>query len=138
MQHWLVKQEPESYAWGTFVKEGGTAWTGVRNFQARNNLRAMKRGDKVLYYHSGEEKQVVGCAKVEREAYPDPTAEEGDWSSVDLEPVRALKKPVGLPVIKVDKILKTMLLVKQSRLSVLPLTPEQFKRILELGKGGAS
>jgi predicted RNA-binding protein with PUA-like domain len=134
MQHWLVKQEPESYAWATFVKEGRTAWTGVRNFQARNNLRAMKRGDRVLYYHSGAEKQVVGWARVEREAYRDPTATEGDWSCVDLVPVKALKKPVGLPTIKSDKLLKTMLLVRHTRLSVVPLTQEQFERILELGE----
>jgi predicted RNA-binding protein with PUA-like domain len=136
MQHWLVKQEPESYAWATFVKEGRTAWTGVRNFQARNNLRAMKRGDWVLYYHSGDEKQIVGYARVEREAYPDPTANEGDWNCVDLVPVKALKKPVSLPIIKADKTLRTMTLVRHTRLSVMPLTREQFERVLELGSQG--
>ena len=103
MQYWLVKQEPESYAWAAFVKDGRTAWTGVRNFQARNNLRVMQRGDFVLYYHSGADKQVVGYARVEREAYPDPTAEEGDWSCVDLVPVKALKQPVALETIKANK-----------------------------------
>ena len=93
--HWLVKQEPEAYSWTTFLKEGRTAWTGVRNFQARNNLRAMHKGDWVLFYHSVSEKQVVGLARVEREAYPDPTADEGDWSSVDLVPVKTLKTPVS-------------------------------------------
>ncbi len=93
MNHWLVKVEADACSWATFVKEGRTAWTGVRNFQARNNLRAMKKGDAVFYYHSGAEKQVVGLARVEKEAYPDPTAEEGDWTCVDLAPVKALTKP---------------------------------------------
>lgn len=134
MNHWLVKQEPEDYAWSAFVKDGSTAWTGVRNFQARNNLRAMKTGDLVGYYHSGADKSVVGLARVAREAYPDPTAEEGDWSAVDLKPVKALGRPVSLAEIKADKILREMLLVRQSRLSVLPVTREQFTRLLELSK----
>ena len=133
MQYWLVKQEPESYAWTTFVKEGRTAWTGVRNFQARNNLKAMKKGDLVLFYHSVTDKQVMGYARVGREAYPDPTATEGDWWCVDLVPVKALKMPVGLDVIKADKALKTIPLVKQARLSVMALTQEQFTQILQLG-----
>jgi len=136
MQYWLVKQEPESYAWATFVKEGRTAWTGVRNFQARNNLQAMKRGDLVLFYHSVTDKQVMGYARVEREAYPDPTAEEGDWCCVDLAPVKALKQPVGLEAIKADRVLKSMPLVKQARLSVMPLTREQFEQILQLDGQG--
>jgi predicted RNA-binding protein with PUA-like domain len=131
--YWLVKQEPEAYSWNTFVKEKGTAWTGVRNFQARNNLRAMKKGDSVLFYHSVSEKRVVGLARVERESYPDPTANEGDWSAVDLGPISALTNPVSLDQIKADKILRTMPLVRQSRLSVTPLTPEQFERLIELG-----
>src|SRR5881396_65112 len=102
---WLVKQEPESYSWETFVREGRTAWTGVRNFQARNHLRAMKQGDLVLFYHSVTEKQVVGLARLDKEAYPDPTAKEGEWSCVDLVPVKTLKKPVSLETIKADKIL---------------------------------
>ena len=131
---WLVKQEPESYSWTDFVKEGNAAWTGIRNFQARNNLRAMKKGDPVLFYHSGESKEVVGIARVGKEAYPDPTATEGDWSGVDLVPVKALKKPVTLGVIKADKALKEILLIRNSRLSAMPLTETQFNRILELGE----
>jgi predicted RNA-binding protein with PUA-like domain len=133
MQYWLVKQEPEAYSWANFVKDSRTAWTGVRNFQARNNLRAMKTGDRVLFYHSVSEKQVVGIARVEKEAYPDPTVKEGDWSCVDLVPVQPLKKPVTLEAIKGDKALKGLPLVKQGRLSVMPLTAEQFKRLVELG-----
>src|ERR1700741_2989410 len=101
--YWLVKQEPEAYSWDTFVKDGKTAWTGVRNFQARNNLRAMKKGDAVLYYHSGEEKQIVGLARVEKEAYRDPTADEGDWVAVDLAAIKGLAAPVSLATIKSDK-----------------------------------
>jgi len=130
--YWLVKSEPDSYSWSDFVKDGKTAWTGVRNFQARNNLRAMKPGDLVLFYHSVSEKQVVGIARVEKEAYRDPTAKEGDWSCVDLVPVKALKTPVTLETMKSDKILKEMLLVRHSRLSVTPLNETQFKRLLEL------
>ena len=132
--YWLVKQEPEAYSWATFVKEGRTAWTGVRNFQARNNLRAMQKEDLVLFYHSVSEKQVVGVARVEKEAYADPTATEGDWSVVDLRPVKTLKEPVTLETIKADKILKDMPLVRQSRLSVTPLSAAQFNRILTLAK----
>jgi len=132
MNYWLVKQEPEDYAWAAFVKDGCAAWTGVRNFQARNNLRAMRRGDFVFYYHSGKDKLVSGLAKVSLEAYPDPTAEEGDWSAVDLVPVKALAQPVALSVIKADKILREMKLAKQSRLSVSPVTREQFERLLKI------
>ena len=134
MQYWLVKQEPEDYSWGDLVSDGRTAWTGVRNFQARNNLRAMKRGDWVFFYHSVSEKQVVGIAKVAKEAYPDPTATEGDWVCVDLAPAKPLAKPVGLDTVKGDKQLKEMKLVKQSRLSVMPLTASQFRRVLKLGE----
>jgi predicted RNA-binding protein with PUA-like domain len=130
--HWLVKQEPETYSWDSFVKDGGTAWTGVRNFAARINLRAMKKGDPVFYYHSVSGKRVVGVARVEKEAYPDPTATEGDWVCVNLAPVKALKKPVSLETIKNDKILKEMPLVRISRLSVSPLSEAQFNRVLEL------
>ena len=122
VQYWLTKTEPGSYSWATFVKEGRTAWTGIRNFQARNNLRAMKKGDLVFYYHSVTDKQVMGYARVEREAYADPTASEGDWYCVDLVPVRALKKPANLETIKTDAVLKAMPLLKNSRLSVMPLT----------------
>jgi predicted RNA-binding protein with PUA-like domain len=133
-QYWLVKQEPEAYSWADFVNDGRTAWTGVRNFQARNNLRAMKKGDRVLYYHSVSDKQVVGVALVEKEAYPDPTAKEGDWVCVDLVPSKPLKTPVALEQIKKDKLLKNILLVRQSRLSVMRLSEEEFKRIVELGQ----
>src|SRR5271154_6988982 len=132
MNYWLAKSEPEAYAWSQLVKDGKTAWTGVRNFQARNNLRAMKKGDLVFFYHSVSEKQIVGLAKVAKEFYPDATAEEGDWSCVDLAPVKALIKPVTLEKIKADKLLQDMPLVKQSRLSVTPLTKEQFERLLPL------
>ena len=130
---WLVKQEPGTFSWSTLVKDGRTDWTGVRNFQARNHLRAMKKGDAVLFYHSGEEKQIVGLARVEKEAYADPTADEGDWSAVDIVPVKPLDKPVTLQQIKGDKLLKEMPLVRQSRLSVSPVTEDQFERILSLG-----
>jgi predicted RNA-binding protein with PUA-like domain len=135
MQYWLVKQEPESYSFQTLEKDGRTAWTGVRSFAARLHLRAMKKGDQVLYYHSVSEKQIVGIARVEREAYADPTATEGDWSCVDLAPVRPLKEPVALAAIKSDKILQKMALVKIGRLSVTPVTAEQFERVLKLGAG---
>jgi predicted RNA-binding protein with PUA-like domain len=134
MNYWLVKQEPESYSWSDFVKDGRTSWTGVRNFQARNNLRAMKKGNRVLFYHSVSEKQVVGLAKVDKEAYPDATASEGDWSCVDLVPVKALKKPVTLELIKADRILSELPLVRQSRLSVTPVTAAQFERLLKLAE----
>jgi predicted RNA-binding protein with PUA-like domain len=129
---WLVKQEPEDYSWSDFVKEGATEWTGVRNFQARNSLRAMKRGDTVLFYHSGKEKQVVGLARVSRPASPDPTADEGDWVSVELKPIKPLRELVMLSAIKADSALKELLLVRQSRLSVMPLSEAQLQRILQL------
>ena len=132
--YWLVKQEPEAYSWGDFEKEGRTAWTGVRNFQARNNLRAMKKGDLVFFYHSVTDKAVIGLARVDREQYLDPTAEEGDWSVVDLVPVKALRQPVTLEQIKADKVLRNMKLVRQSRLSVTPLTDAEFERLLQLSE----
>lgn len=132
MNYWLVKSEPQAYAWSQLVKDGKTAWTGVRNFQARNNLRAMKKGDSVFFYHSVSDKQVVGLARVAKEFYSDATAEEGDWSCVDLEPVKPLKTPVTLETIKTDATLKDMPLVKQSRLSVTPLTKAQAERLLKL------
>ncbi len=133
MNYWLVKSEPVAYSWATFVKDQRAAWTGVRNFQARNNLRAMKRGDLVLFYHSVTDKHVVGLARVEKEFYPDATAKEGDWSCVDLVPVKALAQPVTLEQIKADKVLADLPLVKQSRLSVTPLNTAQFLRVLTLG-----
>jgi predicted RNA-binding protein with PUA-like domain len=134
MNYWLVKSEPETYSWSTFVKDGKTAWTGVRNFAARLNLRAMKSGDAVFFYHSGEEKSVVGLARVVKEFYPDATADEGDWSCVDLAAEKSLPKPVTLAQIKADKILKETILAKQSRLSVSPLTKAQFERLLQLAE----
>jgi predicted RNA-binding protein with PUA-like domain len=136
MNYWLVKQEPEAYSWETFVKDKGTAWTGVRNFQARNNLSAMAKGDLVFFYHSVTGKNIVGIARVAKEAYPDPSAkgEKGDWVAVDLVPFKALKTPVSLEQLKSDKLLKEMKLVRQSRLSVTPVTKAEFERVLELGK----
>lgn len=134
MNYWLVKSEPGAYSWAQFLKEGRTAWTGVRNFAARLHLRAMKKGDLVFFYHSGEEKSVVGLARVEKEFYPDPTADDGDWSCVDLVPVKAVTAPVALAQIKGDKIMREMAFVKQSRLSVSPMTKAQFERLMGMGK----
>ena len=132
MNHWLVKSEPEAYSWSQFLKDGKAAWTGVRNFQARNNLRAMKKGDAVFFYHSVSDKQVVGLAKVVKEFYPDATAEEGDWSCVDLAPEKTFVQPITLEIIKTDAVLKDMPLVRQSRLSVTPLTKAQADHLLKL------
>ena len=132
MKYWLVKSEPAAYAWSQFLKEGRTAWSGVRNFQARNNLRVMKKGDAVLFYHSVTGKEVVGLARVAKEFYPDATAKEGDWSCVDLVPEKTFSHPVSLESIKNDDILKEMALVKQSRLSVTPVTRAQFDRLQQL------
>jgi predicted RNA-binding protein with PUA-like domain len=134
MQYWLVKQEPEDYSWATFEKEGKAAWTGVRSFPARKNLRSMHKGDLVLFYHSGTGKEVVGIARVLKEAYQDPTDKEGEWVAVDLEPIKGLGRPVTLTQIRADSALKEILLVRQSRLSVMPLTSGQFERILTLGE----
>ncbi len=133
MAYWLIKTEPEEYSWSDLVKDKKTAWTGVRNFLARNNLRAMKPGDLCLLYHSMSEKAVVGVAQVKRAAYPDPTAAEGDWSCVDVAPVHGLKQPVTLQEIKADTALVAMELLRQSRLSVCPVAKAEFDRILKLG-----
>ena len=130
---WLVKQEPSSYSWSDFVAEGRTSWTGVRNYTARNNLRKMQKGDEVLFYHSGADKAVVGIARVTRSAYPDPTAKEGDWSAVDLAPIKSLRRPVTLGQIKRDPRLKQTPLIRQSRLSVMPLTAAEFRTIVKIG-----
>lgn len=135
---WLVKQEPEDYSWEDFKRDGGTAWTGVRNFQARINLRNMKVGDAVLFYHSGKERAIVGLAKVRKAAYPDSTAEEGDWVCVDLVPVKALKRRVGLAQIKAQKSLQNIALVRQSRLSVMPLNEVEFQTLLKLSETSRS
>ena len=130
---WLVKQEPSDYSWTDFVADGSTSWTGVRNFAARNNLRRMAKGDQVLFYHSGEDKGVVGIAKVARTAYRDATAKEGDWSAVDLVPLKPLRRPVTLREIKAKSALKNIALVRQSRLSVMPLSVQAFRLILKMG-----
>jgi predicted RNA-binding protein with PUA-like domain len=134
--HWLIKSEPTAYSYDQLVADGGTAWTGVRNFAARNSLRVMKKGDLCLFYHSNEGKAVVGVARVVREAYADPTQDpEGeDWSAVDLEAVRALKTPVTLDEMRVDPLLGKMAIFRQTRLSVVPVTKEEFDAVVELGK----
>jgi predicted RNA-binding protein with PUA-like domain len=132
-RHWLVKSEPSAYSWSDLVREKKTAWTGVRNFQARNNLRAMKRGDLVLFYQSVTDPSVQGISQVVKEAYPDPTATEGDWSCVDLIPVKPFPSPVTLSAIKAEKSLAEISLIKQSRLSVMPVTEKEYERIVELG-----
>jgi len=129
---WLVKQESSSYSWTDFISEGQTAWTGVRNYTARNNLRKMRKGDQVLFYHSGEEKAVVGIARVTRPAYPDPTAKEGNWSAVDLAPIKPLGRSVSLREIKDNSRLKNIPLVRQSRLSVMPLSAVDFRTITSM------
>ena len=134
MNHWLMKSELDVYPYAQLVADGQTHWDGVRNYQARNNLRAMKKGDLVFFYHSVSDKEIVGVAKVTREHYPDPTAKEGDWSVVDLAAVKPMKKPVSLAQIKVDKSLEDIALIKQSRLSVMPITEAEFRRVLELGE----
>lgn len=133
-RYWLVKQEPEAYPWSQLVADDKTAWTGVRNFQARNSLREMRVGDRVLYYHSVTEKCVVGIATVAREAFPDPTAEEGDWSAVELRPERALPQPVTLAAMKGEPGLGNLPLLRQSRLSVVPVTKAEFGLILRMGE----
>ena len=130
---WLVKQEPSAYSWSDFVADGETNWTGVRNYAARNNLRRMGKGDEVFFYHSGDEKAVVGVAKVTRTAYPDPTAPEEDWSTVDLAPIRPLRRPVTLRQIKDQPRLNKIQLVRQSRLSVMPLSAVEFRAIVRMG-----
>jgi|SRR5215213_3682380 len=133
MNYWLVKQEPEKYSFDDFLKEGKTIWTGVRNFQARNNLRAMKTGDKVLFYHSVSDKAIVGAAEVSVEEFPDPTDEK--WIAVEIKPLEKFSKAVTLGEIKAEKSLENIALIKHSRLSVMPLTPEEFEKIIQLSKG---
>ena len=131
-QYWMVKQEPTAYSWADFVKDGRAAWTGVRNFQARINLRTMRVGDPVLFYHSVVGKEVVGIAKVAATAYPDPTATEGDWVCVDLVPVKPLARPVTLSEIKATPALAEISLLRQSRLSVMPLRRVEYDEIVRL------
>jgi predicted RNA-binding protein with PUA-like domain len=129
---WLVKQEPSSYSWSDFIAEGQTSWTGVRNYAARNNLRKMHQDDEVFFYHSGEDKAVVGIAKVVRIAYRDLTAKEGDWSTVDLASLKPLRRPVTLREIKANPRLKGIPLIRQSRLSVMPLAESAFREIVKM------
>jgi predicted RNA-binding protein with PUA-like domain len=130
--HWLVKSEPSTYGWERFAAEGGTRWDGVRNPTARRNLGEMQQGDAVLFYHSGEGKEVVGLARVAREAYPDPA--DAAWLAVDLEPVRALGRPVPLAELKADRALAKLPMLRQPRLSVVPVTKPEFDHILGLAK----
>jgi predicted RNA-binding protein with PUA-like domain len=135
MAYWLLKTEPDSYSWDDQVKKGakGDAWTGVRNFRAREHLKAMKKGDLAFFYHTGDEKQVVGIVEVIREGYPDPTDKEGVFTAVDIKAVKPLKKPVTLAAVKADKRLKEMVLAKQPRLSVQPVTAEEWKIVSGMG-----
>jgi predicted RNA-binding protein with PUA-like domain len=133
--YWLVKQEPETYSWSDFISDGRTDWSGVRNYQARNNLREMKTGDRVLFYHSGKDKAVVGLAEVVKSAYPDPTADDAQWVAVDLKPIKALKNPVPLAAIRYDKRLSQLPLIRQSQLSVMSLTKDEFEIIVATGDG---
>ena len=133
MKFWLVKQEPSKYNWDQFVKDGETYWDGVRNYQARNNLQAMKKEDRILFYHSVVGKEVKGIARVTKESYPDPTIQDPRWVVVDLKPVKPLKTPVNLETIKDHPQLKNIALIKQSRLSVLPLSKKEFETIIKLG-----
>ena len=132
-QYWMVKQEPDTYSWDDFVKDGSTDWTGVRNYQARNNLRGMKVGDRVLFYHSGKGKEVVGIAEVVKSAYADPTAEDPQWVAVDLKPIKPLASPVQLAAIRYDKRLSQLPLIRQSQLSVMQLTRDEFDVIVSMG-----
>lgn len=134
MNYWLVKQEPGSYSFADFQKEGKTDWTGVRNYQARNNLREMKKGDKVFFYHSGDEKAIVGLAKVSRSAFQDPTTEESAWVAVELEAGKPVKNPVSLAAIKSNPKLENIALLKLSRLSVVPITEDEFNEIILMSK----
>jgi predicted RNA-binding protein with PUA-like domain len=133
-QFWLVKSEPSAYSWANLVADGKTVWTGVRNYTARNNLRTMHKGDSVFFYHSVVGKEIVGMAKVIREAHPDPTATEGDWSAVDLAPEKALPQPVSLEEIKRNPRLKAMALLRLSRLSVQPVTSAEFAEIIRMAR----
>lgn len=132
MNHFLVKSEPHAYSWEQFLKDKRTFWDGVRNYQARNNMKDMKVGDLVLFYHSNVGKEVVGVAKVVKAFYQDPTVDDDRWVAVDIEPVETLQRPVTLAEIKADEYLQNISLVRQGRLSVMPLKAEEFDRILAL------
>jgi|SRR5579883_2727685 len=133
--HWLIKSEPSAYSYAQLVEDGKTAWTGIRNFAARNHLRAMRAGDECLFYHSSEGKAVVGVARVVREAYADPTAkgdDAGDWSAVDVAPVRALARPVALDELRKSKATAGMMMIARPRLSVSPVTAAEFDAVLQM------
>ncbi|HVW15558.1 MAG TPA: EVE domain-containing protein [Mucilaginibacter sp.] len=132
MNYWLVKSEPFKYSWDQLNKDGRAVWDGVRNFAARNNLKAMKVGDLLLYYHSNEGKNIVGIAKVIKESYQDPTTDDTNWVVVDIAPVESLKKPVSLEQIKAEPMLKDMQLVRLGRLSVSAVKPEEFDKIMQM------
>jgi predicted RNA-binding protein with PUA-like domain len=132
---WLVKQEPETYSWDDLVRDGRTDWTGVRNFQARNNLRQMKAGDAVLFYHSGASKSVVGIAEVAKAGYPDPTADDKQWVAVDIKPVKRLREAVPLAAMRENPKLSNLLLLRHTRLSVVPVTKADFETIVKMGGG---
>lgn len=132
--HWLVKSEPSKYSWEQFIKDKQTSWDGVRNYTARNNLKAMRKGDEVFFYHSNEGLEIVGIAKVAKEAYQDPTTDDTNWVVVDLKPVKKLKKPVSLAAIKAEKRLADIALVRLGRLSVSPVTDEEWNVILEMAE----
>lgn len=134
MAYWLVKSEPSSYSWEQLNKDKQTPWTGVRNYAARNHLKAMKKGDEVFFYHSNEGVEIVGIAKVSKEYYQDPTTDDANWVVVDLKPVRKLKKPVTLATIKADKRLSNMALVRLGRLSVQPVTDDEWEVVMELAE----
>jgi len=133
-KYWLMKSEPFKYAWDELVKDGQTYWDGVRNYEARNHMQAMKKGDHVLYYHSNEGKEVVGVAEIVGESYQDPTIDDDRWCVVDVAPVVKLKQPVTLAQVKADPKLTEMQLVTRGRLSVTPVTPAEFKHVLKMGK----
>lgn len=133
MNYWLVKSEPFKYSWEQFLKDKKTFWDGVRNYAARNNLRSMKKGDQVLFYHSNEGLAIVGIAEVVKEAYQDPTTEDTNWVVVDLKPVQSIPNPVTLSAIKAEKSLAEMQLVRLGRLSVSAVTPAEYKKVLEMG-----
>jgi predicted RNA-binding protein with PUA-like domain len=134
MKYWLVKSDPETYSWKNLIQDKKTDWTGVRNYQARNNLKEMNIGDLVLFYHSQEEKAIIGVAKVVKQAYQDATTNDPHWVAVDIEPVEEFKTPVTLSQIKLNPILKNIGLIKQFRLSVMPITKDEYEEIVKLSK----
>jgi predicted RNA-binding protein with PUA-like domain len=134
MNYWLMKTEPETFGWNDLVKDGKTTWDGVRNYAARNHMQAMKKGDKVFIYHSVIGKEIVGIGKISKEAFQDPSSDDPRWISVEVVPDKPLKKPVTLESVKAEPELQNLMLVRQGRLSVMPVTPEEFNKILEMSK----